>query len=83
MGGYRFTREPGVPKALNDLARHEMISRLYLDIFVDIQICKLEGWDPLEYIQELDECIGSLRSQIGYTLKDREEYYGTTENDGF
>ena len=64
MDGYRFTKEPGMSKALNTLARHEMISRLYLDIVVDIQVCRMEGWNPLEYIEELKKVIDSLVEEV-------------------
>ena len=29
-----------VGKALNDLARHQMVRRIYLDILVDLTVCR-------------------------------------------
>jgi hypothetical protein len=52
--------DPETRKALNDLARHKMITRLYADILVDMQICEIEGWDKLEYIRELKDLINSF-----------------------
>ena len=51
--------DPETRKALNDLARHKTITRLYADILVDMQICEIEGWDALEYIRELKDLINS------------------------
>ncbi len=42
-------------------ARHEMIMKLYQDILADMYICKIEGWDCLEYIGQLQEMINSLK----------------------
>lgn len=47
-------------KALNDLARHRMIHRLLADIRIDLEICEMEGWDKMEYIQTLQKEIGGL-----------------------
>lgn len=44
-------------KALNDLARHQMVRRIYLDILVDLTVCDIEGWDKMEYIHQLKEVI--------------------------
>lgn len=52
--------DPDTRKALNDLARHKMVARLYADILVDMQICEIEGWDKLEYIRELKDLINSF-----------------------
>lgn len=52
--------DPETRKALNDLARHKMVTRLYADILVDMQICEIEGWDKLEYIRELKDLINSF-----------------------
>jgi 5'(3')-deoxyribonucleotidase len=46
-----------VGKALNDLARHQMVRRIYLDILVDLTVCDIEGWDKMEYIHQLKEVI--------------------------
>ena len=47
-------------KALNDLARHQMIQRLYTDILADLAVCEIEGWDKLEYIRMLRKSLNTL-----------------------
>ena len=42
-----------IPAAMQELARHQMITRLYADILVDMQVCEIEGWDKLEYLRTL------------------------------
>ena len=46
-----------ISKALNTLTRHSMITRLEADILADMQVCKIEGWDQMEYLNELKEVI--------------------------
>lgn len=53
--------EANIKKALNTLARHKMIERLYRDILVDMTVCEIEGWDKMEYIRELQEVINHFR----------------------
>ena len=48
-------------KALNDLARHQMIVKLLADIRADLMICDIEGWDKKEYLDQ----IKSMLNQIG------------------
>ena len=57
--------EEDVAKALNDLARHSMIERIYKDILVDIEVCKIEGWDPLEYIHILQKVLNHFKKKNG------------------
>ena len=38
---------------LQKLARHEMICKLLADIGADMEICRLKGWDTMEYIREI------------------------------
>ncbi len=47
-------------RALNDLARHQQIARLYQDILIDLYICEVEGWDKMEYINMLKDLINSF-----------------------
>lgn len=49
-----------VAKSLNDLARHQMISKLLHDILIDLSVCELEGWDKKEYITMLHNEIDNL-----------------------
>lgn len=47
-------------RKLNELARHQLIRRLYADILIDMQICKLEGWDPMGFICQLQKLLNSF-----------------------
>lgn len=51
---------PDTPKKMQELARHQMILRLYADILMDMQICEVEGWNKMEYIRMLQELINSF-----------------------
>ncbi len=53
--------DPETRKAMNRLARHKMILKLYHDILIDLTICEIEGWDKMEYINELSDLINSFR----------------------
>lgn len=53
--------EVKVSKALNDLARHQMVERIYRDILIDMTVCEIEGWDKMEYINELQEVINHFK----------------------
>lgn len=48
--------------ALNRKAREELKLKLLADIRADIEVCKIEGWDCLEYLHELKELIGSFEN---------------------
>lgn len=55
--------EPDTPEtrqALNNLARSQMIIRLENDILMDLQMCEIEGWDKMEYINRLRALLNSL-----------------------
>ena len=52
--------ELGAERKLQELARHQMIQRLYTDILTDMQICEIEGWDKLEYLRQLQEVINGF-----------------------
>lgn len=47
-------------RALNDLARHKAIVRILSDIRMDMEICEIEGWDKLEYINQLKQLLDSI-----------------------
>ena len=53
--------DPETRKAMNRHARHKMILKLYQDILIDLTICEIEGWDKMEYINELSDLINSFR----------------------
>lgn len=48
------------PRKLQELARHQIIAKLYNDILVDMQVCEIEGWDKMEFIRLLQTAINSL-----------------------
>ena len=50
-------------KTANELARKKFQEKLLQDIRVDLMICEIEGWDKLEYIQELKNLINSIGSE--------------------
>lgn len=45
---------------LNELARHHLIKRLYAEILFDMNVCKLEGWDQMSFIRQLQELLNSF-----------------------
>lgn len=45
---------------LNRLAREQMKLRLMQDIRMDLIVCEIEGWDKMEYLNELKELINSF-----------------------
>lgn len=46
--------------SLNRLAREQMKLKLMQDIRADLIICEIEGWDKMEYINELSELVNSF-----------------------
>ena len=62
MGGVILTGEDA-PRKLQELARHQMIVKLYADILQDMMICEIAGWDKTEYIQQLQEAINHFKIQ--------------------
>lgn len=60
MNGDVIIPDQQTAKAVNDLARHKAIVRLLADVRVDLEICELEGWDKMEYINMLKELINSI-----------------------
>lgn len=51
-------------KALQNVARHEMLHRLLADITIDLQVCKLEKWDKMEYINLLKKEIDGIYEKL-------------------
>lgn len=63
MSRLGVTLNPDTPearKALNRLAREKTKYRLLADIRFDLMVCELEGWDKLEYLNELKSMINEL-----------------------
>ena len=42
---------------LNKLAREQTKYKLQCDIAFDLNVCKLEGYNPIEYLNELKQII--------------------------
>ena len=45
---------------LQKLAREELKLKLLTDILLDIEVCKIEGWDYKQYLNELKDLINNL-----------------------
>ena len=66
MAGIKFTPDtPATCRAFNRLAREKMKLRLLADIRMDLMVCELEGWDKLEYLDELLALVQELRKGGG------------------
>lgn len=50
--------------ALNRLAREQLVRRLLADILTDLTVCRLEGWNPREYIDILKAEIDGIYEQF-------------------
>lgn len=50
-------------RVLNRVCRESMKERLLRDILVDLTVCKLEGWDKMEYINEISALLESLKAK--------------------
>lgn len=48
-------------KRLQDLARLQMITKLERDILFDLQVCEIEGWNKMEFIELLQEKLNSFK----------------------
>jgi hypothetical protein len=44
----------------NRLAREKMKTKLLADILFDMQVCRLEGWDSMGYLNEIKDMIDKL-----------------------
>lgn len=60
MSGGVIIPDKETARALNDLARHQATMRILADIRMDMEICELEGWNKLEYINQLKQLLDSL-----------------------
>lgn len=49
----------GCEREFNTLARERMKQKLLADILVDMEICKIEGWDITEYLIDIGNMIQS------------------------
>lgn len=60
MGVELIPAAPETRKALNRLAREQIKLRLLADIRFDLAVCEIEGWNKLEYLNELKDMINEL-----------------------
>jgi hypothetical protein len=56
----RYEYDKKTRKAIQLCARHEMLLKLLADINWDMEICKLEGWDAMEYVRMLKKEIDRI-----------------------
>lgn len=64
---YQVVAKPGqerlVSETLNRLCREQLKLKLLADIRADMEVCELEGYDKLEYINELIEMLTALKNK--------------------
>lgn len=65
MSGVKLDDHPDSPRKLQELSRHQMIQKLYIDILHDMAVCQIEGWDQMEYIHMLQELLNSFTDKGG------------------
>ena len=51
-------------KTVNDLARAKFKKKMLSDILCDMQICEIEGWCKLDYLNEIRELINNLCADV-------------------
>lgn len=44
-------------RALNDLARHEFVRKVYAEVLFDASVCAMEGWDPHEFPRMIRDAV--------------------------
>ena len=49
-------------KSVNELARARFKEQLLKDIMFDMMVCEIEGWNKLDYINELKSLINSINT---------------------
>lgn len=55
--------QPYPARTVNELARERFKLKLLNDIRCDLMICELEGWDKMEYINEIRKLIAGIGAQ--------------------
>lgn len=48
-------------RALQELAREQLKHRLLQDVLFDLHVCKLEGWDGMEFIKDLKKLLNIIK----------------------
>ena len=64
MSGIKVDDDPLTPRRLQELARHQLITKLLADVLMDMQVCRLEGWDETEFIRQLHGELDRLMKKI-------------------
>jgi hypothetical protein len=67
-------------KALQELARKKFQEQLMRDLVIDFSVCRIEGWDFKEYVNELKAMIEDLLVKLLNTNTCNQE--GRTTNHG-
>lgn len=44
-------------KKIQDACRHAFVNKMYAELLIDMEICKLEGWDVLEFPRMLKQAL--------------------------
>lgn len=58
-----MSADPDNRRKIHELARHQYMNRMYAELIFDMQVCKMEGWDVLEYPRMLRDAIARLIPQ--------------------
>ena len=57
--------DPIYARTANELARKKFTEKILLDVLVDLTICEIEGWNKLEYLDELKSLINGIGRRSG------------------
>ena len=52
--------DPMYARTVNELARQKFKQKILNDVLVDLTICEIEGWNKMEYINEIRELISGI-----------------------
>lgn len=58
------TEHPYPARAVHELARERFKLKLLNDIRCDLMICELEGWDGMEYINEIRRLVNEIGNRV-------------------
>jgi hypothetical protein len=53
--------QPELAKTLNELARETFKMQILKDILFDLTVCRIEGWDKKEYINQIKALIEGIK----------------------
>ena len=52
-----MSADEGNRKKIQDACRHAFVKKMYAELLTDMEICKLEGWDILEFPRMLKQAL--------------------------